>query len=87
MHGLIYDSRTKVAKIDPDQLKSMIKKKADLPIGWDKNVENGKFCIGQDENNCQFDFKFEDKSDDNTNAKKISIIMQEERCKSSFWCL
>mgnify|MGYP000369619934 CR=1 FL=1 len=89
VEGIIYDSSSTPpsAKIDGAMLPSIIKKKADLPPDFSsKGGWNGKYCIQQDEDICQFHFKFQDKSDSRSKPRTISVIIQEERCKFLYIC-
>ena len=77
------DAATNRAKISPSAKERILLPKSSLPDKWhEAPVENGKFCIGQDENNCQFYFKFRDESTGATEERNIRVEIQEDRGES-----
>ena len=84
--GIIYDPDTQTARIDKNKMAEVIQDK--VP---DEIIENGKFCIGQDDskpNSCQFRFGFREMSSfgtDDSSSRKIKLVLEKEKRK--FSCL
>ena len=82
--GIIYDPDTQTARIDKNKMAEVIQDK--VP---DEIIENGKFCIGQDDskpNSCQFRFGFREMSSfgtDDSSSRKIKLVLEKEKRKSS----
>lgn len=82
--GIIYDPDTQTARIDKNKMAEVIQDK--VP---DEIIENGKFCIGQDDskpNSCQFRFGFREMSSfgsDDSSSRKIKLVLEKEKRKFS----
>ena len=76
--GVIFDDVSKKWKIDPAQKSAILKE--DPGKDWGSTVQNGRFCISQDEDNCRFDFTVEDISE-NQDRQKIKVVIKDERSK------
>ena len=80
--GIIYDPDTQTARIDKNKMAEVIQDK--VP---DEIIENGKFCIGQDDskpNSCQFRFGFREMSsfgNDDSSSRKIKLVLEKEKRK------